>query len=388
MARIAPWNAGHTFTTTGTGTITLGAALTGAAPFGTGGGGQMADGDDGLFMAETFDPVTKEPTGTWQIWIGTIGGGGTTLTFDTLVRSSTGSQISWAAGTKRVFGIAAQDADPLSVANPPITPGAGILSLGRGKIAEFPFLAFKGASGLERLIQPFVGTIPMSGVTFFGGSTNQVGGTSTVVGTVTALDVSSTDVGTRTPRGNVATSATAGNVAGIRSPNTTWFVGNSANGGGVFFLAAFTLGTVVSDQRAFFGPRSSTSAPTNVAPTTLTNSMGLGTVDGSPNWHIVFGGSAAQTPIDLGANFPSRGTTNDKIQFALYWPPGDNGGFYYEVNRNEGAFVASGFVPNTSPGTTLPASTTAMSPNNSYWTNNATASIMSMRTSCILTLSL
>jgi hypothetical protein len=278
-------------------------------------------------------------------------------------------------------------ADPLPLANVPTTPGAGIISVGRSEIAEFGFLSFAGSSGLTRLIQPFIGTIPMTGITGFSGATFvNLGGPATIVGTPGAVAVTNTDAGTRTPRINLPTSATAGNVAGSRAPSVSWFVGNPTSGGGVFFITTFTQGTDVAGKRVFFGVRAGVGAPGNANPAALTDSFGIGCIDGSNNWHIVFGGSAAQTPVDLGANFPCRTPLDDKIQFAMYWPPGDNSGFYYEVIRNDGAFTASGFVTNTTPGTTLPATSTALGAHNCYWTNNATASVMSMRVSSILTL--
>jgi len=278
--------------------------------------------------------------------------------------------------------------DPLPLANVPSTPGAGILSVGRDKIAEFPFLAFKGPSGLQRLVQPFLGTIPLSGVTGFGGTALQpVGAAVAVAGAANAVSITNPNAGTRTPRVNLPTTAAAGNAVGIRtSSGTSWFVGNPTFGGGVFFFSVFTQGIDVEGKRVFVGASGSGSAPTNVNPAALTNAIGIGCIDGQDNWHIVFGGSAAQTPVDLGANFPCRTPLDDKIQFAFYWPPGDNSGFYYEVIRNDGAFTASGFVPNTTPGTTLPATSTSMGNLNCYWTNNATAAVMSMRVNCILTL--
>lgn len=382
MVQVSPWAAQQTFTTTGTGTLTLGSAVSPDVAFSV----EMADGDEGLFRAEEYDSGTGLPNGAWEVFRGAIGGTGTTLTRATVIRSSTGtSLINWPAGTKRVFAVV--DTDPLLISRQPITPAAGFFSVGREKIAEFPFLAFKGPSGLVRLVQPFVGTIPMVGVTgFSGASFVSVGGPITVSGTPAAIGVTSTDAGTRTPRVNFATTATAGNVVGLRGASAGWFVGNATSGGGVFHISVFTQGVDVAGKRVFFGVSSSTAVPTNANPATLTNCIGIACIDGQNNWHIVFGGSAAQTPINLGADFPCRTPLEDKIQFALYWPPGDNSQCFYEVIRNDGAFTASGTLTNTTPGTTLPGSTTALNVMNSYWTNNATASAMSMRVSCSLTM--
>lgn len=102
MPHLSPWRAQHTFTTTGTGTLTLGSAVSPDVAFSV----QMADGDTGLFAAEEFDAGTGAATGAWEVFRGTLGAGGTTLTRDAVVRSSTGtSLINWAAGTKRVYAL-------------------------------------------------------------------------------------------------------------------------------------------------------------------------------------------------------------------------------------------------------------------------------------------
>jgi len=102
MPHLAPWRACQSFTTTGTGTITLGAAIAPDVAFSV----QMTDGDTATFAAEEFDAVTGAASGAWEIFRGALGAGGTTITRDEVVRSSAGtSKINWAAGTKRVYAL-------------------------------------------------------------------------------------------------------------------------------------------------------------------------------------------------------------------------------------------------------------------------------------------
>ena len=80
-------------TTTGTGTITLGAAAIGFQAFSVIGNGNT-----------TYYTITDTVNGTWEVGIGTYTASGTTLSRDTVLESSSsGSLVSFAAGTKDVF---------------------------------------------------------------------------------------------------------------------------------------------------------------------------------------------------------------------------------------------------------------------------------------------
>jgi len=83
--------------TTGTGTYTLAGAVTGFQTFAA-----VGDGNSCIYCATEVDG-NGNPSGAWEINIGTYTAAGTTLTRDTLRASSTGSAISWAAGTRRLF---------------------------------------------------------------------------------------------------------------------------------------------------------------------------------------------------------------------------------------------------------------------------------------------
>lgn len=80
-----------TSTTAGTGTFTLGSALTGFQAFSV-----IGDGNT------TYYTITDD-SGNWETGIGTYTASGTTLSRDTVLESSTGSKIDFPAGTKTVF---------------------------------------------------------------------------------------------------------------------------------------------------------------------------------------------------------------------------------------------------------------------------------------------
>lgn len=80
----------ETSTTTGTGTFTLAGAASGFQSFSAIGNGNT-----------TFYTIVGGTQ--WEVGIGTYTSSGTTLSRDTVLSSSTGSKIDFAAGTKDVF---------------------------------------------------------------------------------------------------------------------------------------------------------------------------------------------------------------------------------------------------------------------------------------------
>jgi hypothetical protein len=80
-------------TTTGTGTITLGAAATGFQSFAAIGNANT-----------TYYTITDINTGAWEVGIGTYTASGTTLSRDTVLESSnSGNLVNFGSGDKDVF---------------------------------------------------------------------------------------------------------------------------------------------------------------------------------------------------------------------------------------------------------------------------------------------
>jgi hypothetical protein len=81
-------------TTTGTGTLTLGGAGVGYQTFSAGIGANNT----------TFYAIASGSSSEWEVGIGTVGAGGTTLTRDSVIASSNaGAAVNFSAGTKDVF---------------------------------------------------------------------------------------------------------------------------------------------------------------------------------------------------------------------------------------------------------------------------------------------
>jgi hypothetical protein len=193
----------------------------------------------------------------------------------------------------------------------------------------------------------------------------------TAVGTATARNVASTSRLTRARRLGYVSAATAGAVGGLHNGtgNTQWTVGG-ASGGGFKQIIRFAVSdaSLVSGAHAIIGMRNATAAPTAATnPNTLTNIIALAQMNGSANWHIIYGGSAAQTPVDTGIAI----NNTDLLELIIYARPDVNNKVTWRLENITTGVVASGELTGTA-GTALPANTTFLGP--VIWrSNNATA---------------
>lgn len=344
--------------TTGTGTVTLGAAVAGYRTF------AAAGAVDGL----TYD-YTIIDGNAWEVGRGTYAAGANTMT-RVLDSSSTGALLVL-SGAATVF-VAATSKALRRFEGEPATPPAGLVEVGVRNYAGRDMLAVASNQGWDRVFQTLTGTgkvigyIAASGIATFDrppGTPNLVTNWSSI-GTATAVTVSITNRATRESRVSNVSAATAGSFAGWRTGTSSIRIIYMSDGtnGGFFSICRF----VVSDPqttpgaRMFIGLANSAAAPTNVNPASLTNVIGVAQVDGSTNLNIVFAGASTNAPIDLGPNFPANTLTADLYELALHCAPGDPTQVGWRVARLNTGDVASGVIQNTVPGTTLPASSTIM----------------------------
>ena len=92
---------------------------------------------------------------------------------------------------------------------------------------------------------------------------------------------------------------------------------------------------------------------------------------------LYYGGSVAQTPINLGANFPANTLTTDAYELALFSPSNTLAEVYYEVTRLNTGDVATGVIVDSS-GVGLPNFAQLLTYAWNYRTNNATALAVSL----------
>lgn len=189
-----------------------------------------------------------------------------------------------------------------------------------------------------------------------------------------AREVSITNLLTRMKRVGYASAGTAGAVAPWRLAVLQYSLVDGNGLGGFTFITRFGVSdaATVAGARMFVGMRYSIAAGVNVEPSTITNCIGVAQLSTSTNLHIVYGGSAAQAPIDLGPNFPANTLSADAYEIVLFAPPSIANAVGYRVSRLGTPYVAEGTLNAATPGLQLPSSNTLLTPN-FYRTNNATA---------------
>ena len=275
-----------------------------------------------------------------------------------------------------IFGsLAVSDYISLSSTTTPPVPAPGTLNVFKREIGGRNFLATQGPSGLDTALQPL---LARNKVGYWNppGNANTVPGVfgftaPTVTGfTATARNVATTNHFTRYRRLGYVTAATAGAVGQWRVAVYQHTIGDGAGVGGFTYITRFGVSdaATVSGARMFFGMKSS-ATPTNVEPNTLTNAIGMCSGAADTNFKICYGGSSAQTPIDLGANFPANTLSTDMYELVLFASPASTD-INFEVTRLNTGDTATGTISGTN--TQRPSPTTLLAPWG-YRTNNATA---------------
>jgi hypothetical protein len=267
----------------------------------------------------------------------------------------------------------------LNVATTISNPPPSTLKLFAGNVGGRIMPRVVGPTGLDFTLQPHLTRNKIARWNPPGNATTTPGvdGTNalTALGTATARNVAAANRFTRMRRLGYVSAATAAAFAGHFNPSgvTQWTIGTGSGDGGFHFIYRFgsSDAATVAGARQFVGFSSSTATPANVEPSTLTNSIGVCHGAADSNLKICFGGSTAQTPIDLGANFPANTLSADPYELILFASPYSSNVSYRVENLRTGNF-AEGTITNTTPGTTLPANTTFIGPR-AWRTNNATA---------------
>ena len=253
----------------------------------------------------------------------------------------------------------------LNLNNSPVTPGANTVKMFDRQIAGRNIPAFIGPSGLDSALQPLLGRnkvvwfSPILGAATLTGTN---GLTITATGTATAATWASTTLATSTSRVNArATTAATTSVAGFRGGANQFWRGNATGLGGFTFVTRWSIGTstatpTTTTLRSFCGLRSSTTAPTDVSPATLTNAVGVGWEAASTTLQIYCAGTA-MTQIDTGITL-NRTVESTIFEVAIFCPPN---GSYINIQATD---VGTGATYNTqvTTSTNLPSTTTALNP--------------------------
>jgi hypothetical protein len=272
----------------------------------------------------------------------------------------------------------------------PATPSASNFNF-YGKNAGFTrtMPTVTGPSGMDYMLQPAIFRQKVGMWTPPGNATTVPGvfGTTawTAVGTATARSVATTNLMTRQRRLGYVSAATAGSITSIRTAAAQYTTGNGSGLGGFFASWRFNMSdaAAVSGVRSFVGFLSATGAPTNVEPSTYTNGIGIAQLStASDRLYLVYGGSAAQTAVDLGTGFPPYNGTvgiNNGVpyDFAIWCSPNSNGVINWQLTRLDTNTTTGNTITPGTPGTQTPANTTLLNPV-AWRCNNATAAAVGM----------
>lgn len=257
------------------------------------------------------------------------------------------------------------------ILNPPASPAAGVKIFSRtlaGRRQLFFRTPEENAAAVARSFATNrVGVWLPSG----SGSTAIPGlfgiSTLTPLGTPTGRICATTNYFTRLRRVGYVSAAAAASITGVRHPSGQIGIGTGLLGG---FYSMYRFG--ISDAAATTGARmfvgtALAAAPTDVEPSTLLNSIGVGHGAADTNLKLFYGGSAAQPPIDLGVNFPTNTRSTDEYSLTLSSPTNVAGQIGWLVERfNNGgdvaAFSASGVLGPTTAGVVLPTVTNTLAP--------------------------
>lgn len=270
------------------------------------------------------------------------------------------------------------------VGTDPSAPSSGNLKIYSKAIAGRMMLKQLGPSGLTTALQPHFARnkigywIPQGNATTVPGV---FGFTAyTAVGTATAANVATTNVFTRMRRLSYVSAATAGSLSSQRVAVAQIQLGDGNGNGGFYKIIRFGCSdaATVSGARQFNGISITTTAPTNVEPSTLVYSIGVGHGAADTNLKLYYGGSVAQTPIDLGSSFPANTLKTDVYELALFSPSNEFETIYYEVTRINTGDVATGVLRGDGAGIVLPPPFTLLTYSWNYRTNNATALAVSV----------
>jgi hypothetical protein len=325
----------ETSTTTGTGALTLAGAFTAHGAFSA----RHIIGELVSYGIEAVD-ANGLPTGAWEIGYGTLTNAATLTRHVALESSNAGALVNFAAGTKRVWS------------------------------NENAFLS--GDQTL--LLMSSVWNPAGHNTTVVSGVAGMAAMTITTGATATARGIAATNRLTRTVRLGYVSAATVNGFGGHVQNNQSRTIGDGTVGG-FFYKCRFGCSdaATVAGARSFVGLRNSVSQPANTAePTAGTNQMGVAVNSTGGNLQLTSAGATAQTPVDLGANFPGNTLSADLYDLTIIAPRTKANTVLYNVERVGTTNVASGVFPNGTPGTTLPAATTIMG-HQAWRCNNATA---------------
>lgn len=174
-----------------------------------------------------------------------------------------------------------------------------------------------------------------------------------LTGTSSGPSYSNTNRYSRMARLEVAASAAADAVAGLRSPDFGWLLNT---GFYVRLHMGLAAGQTVTTSRAFCGLAADGAAPTDVEPSSLIDIVGIGWDSADTNIQVMRNdGSGTATKVDLGASFPVPSADATSVYTVELISMGAGTGIQYSVtNEVTGVSVRGSFSTDLPNGGTSP----------------------------------
>ena len=327
--------------------------------------------------------LTSAGAGAAPTWVA-AGGGGAVAGSDTQIQYNNAGAFGASANftydsTTNTLSLIGTDPGMIlnGITTEPSAPATGTLEIYAKSIAGRMLPKWIGPSGFDT---PFQAALSQNKVAWWNppGNATTVPGVlgiaaPTSLGTATARNVAATNAFTRSKRLGYNSAATAGQAGGHYLGTAQYTTGAGSGLGGFYYVCRFGSADTLASAISFVGLSSSTAAPTVTAsPATFTNAIGVGAATGDTNLSIYYGGSAAQTPIALGASFPKSTNSTDLYELVLYCGSNTATSVGYRVTNIVSGVQVSGTLTAAVAGTQLPASTTFLA-HRAYRSNNATA---------------
>jgi hypothetical protein len=249
------------------------------------------------------------------------------------------------------------------VSSEPPAPTADNVAIYGQKVAGRMVPVFKGPSGLAANLQASLARNKIGYASPSGNATTltQFGIALATTGTATTANVATTNLHSSLRRLDylVTTAATTA-VAGFRGGGTQFYRGDVAGRGGFYFICRWShaTGAATATMRGFAGMRSSTAAPTDVEPSSLTNMVGMGWDASDSNIQLMTNdGTGVATKTDLGSSFAVPTTDRSTVyEIGLFSPPNGSSISWQVTDLSSNATVSGTLT------TDIPAAATLLNP--------------------------
>jgi hypothetical protein len=250
----------------------------------------------------------------------------------------------------------------------PSTPAEDTMWFYAKKIGGRMFPKWKGPSGLDTAVQPFLGQnsvmiiLPQTSTTL-----TLWGLTNTSVGTVSHPTLASTNLRTAMRRWIWTSAATNPSASEGRTAAGLVWRGDAAGLGGWFYSCRWAISSSTANQQVAVGLWAATGATsTSQVPSALVSCIFVGWDSADTNLQVMHNdASGTCTKIDLGASFPANNTTA-VYEFMTFAAPNASS-VYYRVVRLDTGDSTEGEIT-----TDLPTSTTFLT-RHEYMNNGSTA---------------